>query len=142
MANNKWGYQAEPRYKSYSWTKLLLDGKSRVTEFDNPNLGPDEQLMVMQLPETKDAVKVSGDFLREVHEHVLAKIKLEITEKIYESTPVEYWITVPASKSHLVQETRPLVLSLLIQIYSLVSRCKGCKRTCCEVCRHLYTCNG
>jgi hypothetical protein len=97
VANNKWGFQVDSRHKSYSWTKLLLDNTARLTEFDNSALANVVPPGVMQLPDARDAAGVCEDFLKQLHDHISTKIKFVIDENKYNMTPIEYWITLPAS---------------------------------------------
>lgn len=51
---------------------------------------------MMRLPEFRDAPGVCEDFLREVFEHVSAKLRREMTDLTFENTPMECYITLPA----------------------------------------------
>lgn len=102
VANNKIGFEVNSRQKSYAWTKLLLDGKTRITEFDHAAATSFAEQGIMQLPKTRDAAGVCEDYLREIHNHVLPKIKLEVGEEKFNDIPIEYWITLPASECTLL----------------------------------------
>ncbi|KAK2850556.1 hypothetical protein FQN49_005545 [Arthroderma sp. PD_2] len=92
----KWGFQVEPGMTAYSWTKLLLDKYTPLTEFDDATLEHASAMGIMQLPQGKSAVDVVADFLSEVRNHVFKLIEKQITKETLHITPIEYWFTVPA----------------------------------------------
>jgi hypothetical protein len=98
VANNRWGFEVQTHHKSYSWTKLLLDQKTKPTAYDDPALASIKKYGFMQLPKDKDALAVCEDFLREVYTYVSGKIIKEISKETFDITPMECWITLPASK--------------------------------------------
>ncbi|RDW74281.1 Hsp70 family protein [Aspergillus mulundensis] len=93
--NRRWGFQVKPGMNSYSWTKLLLDTGSRLTNYD-ADLEGATALGMFRLPEDKDAVEVAGDFLSGVYRHILRCIAQQRTEEALSITPLEFWFTVPA----------------------------------------------
>lgn len=97
-----WGYEVEPGYKSYSWTKLLLDKHALPTAFDDPYLqvgtdGDDDSIMT--LPAGKTATEVTTDYLTYLYNHCIAEIRKPIKGTIFDITPIEFWFTHPATWS-------------------------------------------
>ncbi|KAF3479675.1 uncharacterized protein GIQ15_06651 [Arthroderma uncinatum] len=108
IQHSRWGFQVEPGMTAYSWTKLLLDGNTPLTKFDDATLEDASAMGIMGLPEGKSAADVVADFLTEVHDHIFKLIEKQITEETLRITPVEYWFTVPAiwsdqAKAHTKQ---------------------------------------
>ncbi|KAL4900219.1 hypothetical protein BDW74DRAFT_182974 [Aspergillus multicolor] len=93
--NCRWGYQVKPGVQSYSWTKLLLDRGSRLTNYDAALENATAPGM-FDLPEDKDEVEVAGDFLSGVYNHILTCIAKRITEEALNRIQLEFWFTVPA----------------------------------------------
>ncbi|KAL2819288.1 hypothetical protein BDW59DRAFT_151587 [Aspergillus cavernicola] len=93
---NRWGYLVEPGMLGSSWTKLLLDQGSPVTQYNDPLLETASQLGIMRLPEGKTAVDVIANYLTEVYQHILKIIAKRFTEETLRITPLEFWFTVPA----------------------------------------------
>ncbi|EAW24744.1 Hsp70 family protein [Aspergillus fischeri NRRL 181] len=96
VTTNRWGYQVEPGMLSYSWTKLLLDQGTPLTQYDDSTLETASQTGILKLPEGKTAVDVVADYLSEVYQHILKTISKNITEADLRITPLEFWLTVPA----------------------------------------------
>ncbi|GFF46529.1 heat shock 70 kDa protein 12A [Aspergillus udagawae] len=96
VTTNRWGYQVEPGMLSYSWTKLLLDQGTPLTQYDDSTLETASQTGILKLPEGKAAVDVVSDYLSEVYQHILKTISKNITEADLRITPLEFWFTVPA----------------------------------------------
>ncbi|CZR67409.1 related to hsp70 protein [Phialocephala subalpina] len=96
IQRNKWGFEVDPKLISYSWTKLLLDKNAAVGEHDDPALSKMAGSGMLQLPAFRKAAGVCEDFLHEVYVHVSGKLRLQMTDLTYESTPMECWITLPA----------------------------------------------
>ncbi|KAK9554850.1 hypothetical protein V6Z77_006137 [Aspergillus fumigatus] len=96
VTTNRWGYQVEPGMLSYSWTKLLLDQGTPLTQYDDRTLETASQTGILKLPEGKTAVDVVADYLSEVYQHILKTISKNITEDDLRITPLEFWLTVPA----------------------------------------------
>ncbi|KAF4216546.1 hypothetical protein CNMCM8980_001983 [Aspergillus fumigatiaffinis] len=92
----RWGYQVEPGMLSYSWTKLLLDQGTPLTQYDDSTLETASQTGILKLPTGKTAVDVVADYLSEVYQHILKTISKNITEADLRITPLEFWFTVPA----------------------------------------------
>lgn len=80
VTTNRWGYQVEPGMLSYSWTKLLLDQGTPLTQYDDRTLETASQTGILKLPEGKTAVDVVADYLSEVYQHILKTISKNITE--------------------------------------------------------------
>lgn len=97
LQSNKWGFEANSKLISNSWTKLLLDKNAVVVQYDDPTLFSDmNNKGVFRLPYFRDAPGVCEDFLRGVFEHVSARLRREMTDLTFENTPMECWITLPA----------------------------------------------
>ncbi|KAM0091075.1 hypothetical protein ACP6JD_005519 [Aspergillus fumigatus] len=96
VTTNRWGYQVEPGMLSYSWTKLLLDQGTPLTQYDDRTLETASQTGILKLPDGKTAVDVVADYLSEVYQHILKTISKNITEDDLRITPLEFWLTVPA----------------------------------------------
>lgn len=89
-----------PKLNSCSWTKLLLDKNATVAQYDDPSIfsgkaNPEDPGM-MRLLHFRDAPGVCEDYLRKVFEYVSAKLRREMTDVTFETTPMECWITLPA----------------------------------------------
>jgi len=92
-----WGYQVKPGMKSYSWTKLLLDGKTKFTMHDDKSLETrNTQEGYLRLPPDKSAVDVVTDYLCEVNKFMLAELEKTLSPELVKVTPFEFWFTVPA----------------------------------------------
>lgn len=96
IQKNKWGFEVYPKLVSYSWTKLLLDRNAAVGEHDDPALSKMVGSGMLQLPTFRQASGVCEDFLHEVYDHVSTKLRQQMTDLTFESTPMECWITLPA----------------------------------------------
>ncbi|KAE8370730.1 actin-like ATPase domain-containing protein [Aspergillus caelatus] len=92
----RWGYQVEPGMVAYSWTKLLLDQGTPLSDYDDSSLENASQAGIMRVPEGKTAVDVVSDYLSEIYKHILKAISKHITEQELHVTPIEFWFTVPA----------------------------------------------
>lgn len=91
-----------PKMISYSWTKLLLDEKTDPTEFDDPelsNMYHNDSAGLFRLPAGKSATEVAADFLYEIHEYFMAELEKRLTKEVVSITPIETWLTVPATWS-------------------------------------------
>ena len=74
----------------------MLDKNALVGEYDDPALADMAGQGMMKLPDFRKAEEVCEDFLRELYLHLTSKLRHEITEKTYDTTPMECWITLPA----------------------------------------------
>ncbi|KAL4863291.1 hypothetical protein BDV12DRAFT_202257 [Aspergillus spectabilis] len=104
LSKDRWGFQVEPGMVSYSWTKLLLDRGTPLTQYDDSALEEASKIGIMRLPEGKTAADVVGDYLSEVYQHILKTIGKSITEESLQITPLEFWFTVPAIWSDRAQD--------------------------------------
>ncbi|KAI9675985.1 MAG: hypothetical protein M1822_008371 [Bathelium mastoideum] len=93
---NQFGYQVNAKMKSYSWTKLLLDGKTSLTKYDDPELAKAEDSGMLNIPKKLDPSQVAGDYLREVYTWTLNQLETRVSKEIIDITPFEFWITIPA----------------------------------------------
>lgn len=96
LSKDKWGFEVDPRFISYSWTKLLLDQNALVGEYDDPALADIADHGMMKLPNFRTAEEVCQDFLHELYTYFTTKLREEMTEKTFDITPMECWITLPA----------------------------------------------
>ncbi|CZR66898.1 related to hsp70 protein [Phialocephala subalpina] len=95
----KWGFQADAKVMSCAWTKLLLDRGSDSQEHDDPVLRQAAGSGIFHLPEHRDAEGVCEDFLREVYQHVTQHIEMKIGQGLFDVTPMDCWLTIPATWS-------------------------------------------
>lgn len=93
---NQFGFQVKPNMVSCSWTKLLLDSRSRPTEFDDPSLQRAEGHSLLRLPANKEAIEVVTDYLTELYRWIVSYMEKRISSKILEITPMEFWFSHPA----------------------------------------------
>lgn len=96
LSKDRWGFEVDHRFISYSWTKLLLDKNALFGEYDDPALANIAGNGVMKLPDFRKAEEVCEDFLHELYLYLTSKLREEFGESTYETTPMECWITLPA----------------------------------------------
>ena len=104
IRGNKWGFDVTSKHISYSWMKLLLDRNAVAGLQDDPTLVNNSGSGMLKLPAFRDAGGVSEDFLTELYNHFSRKIRAEMTDLIFENTPMECWITLPAIWSDEAKE--------------------------------------
>lgn len=92
----QWGFQVGPGLRSYSWTKLLLDKKVDLSEFDDPLLKNLYGGNILTLPTNKSAQDLCEDFLRELYNYTVTRLEKELDAQVFRRTPMEVWLTVPA----------------------------------------------
>jgi molecular chaperone DnaK (HSP70) len=97
-----WGYEVKPALVSCSWTKLLLDRHARSTEYDDINLESSIESGLLRLPPGKTASSVTTDYLSKLYKHCM-KILGRHYADLLESTPIEFWFTMPAMWSDKAQ---------------------------------------
>lgn len=103
LENDAWGYEVYPGLKSCCWTKLLLDRRTKPTEFDDPLLQVAVGGNIMGLPRGKSAEDVVSDFLKFLYKHCLDRLEEKMTPGILAVTPLEFWFTMPAIWSDAAQ---------------------------------------
>ena len=95
-----WGYmtRSDPDMDTFSWTKLLLEEGLNKNEFDDPALqhAYASSLGIFNLPEGKSVVEVVAEFLRGVYQYTYAELQRVVGSTELETTPIEFWFTVPA----------------------------------------------
>jgi len=96
VSRNHWGYEVRRGMASCSWTKLLLDTSAETSEFDDPSLRNATGSALFHLPRGKDAQMVCQDFLTEVYRFVVDNLKMRMTPQVFDMTPIECYLTVPA----------------------------------------------
>jgi molecular chaperone DnaK (HSP70) len=87
---------------SYSWIKLCLDDETKLTDYDDLSLAglsvsQGEGMMV--LPLGKTAAEVCADYLDGVYNYTMSELKRTRGEAIVNVTPIDFWVTVPATWS-------------------------------------------
>lgn len=95
-SRDHWGYEVRRGMVSCSWTKLLLDTSAETAEFDDPSLRNTTGSALFHLPEGKDAQMVCQDYLTEVYRFVVHNLKMRMTPEVFDITPMECFLTVPA----------------------------------------------
>ena len=96
ITEDQWGFSARLNLKSYSWTKLLLDKDASPSSFDDPKLQDLFGSGLMRLPVNKTARDVCRDYLTGLYTYTAEKIKKHIGSDVFDASPIECWITVPA----------------------------------------------
>lgn len=110
---HRWGFEATKQLKGQrpqtcSWTKLLLDANADCNENDDPKLKEITGKSIYHLPahrldagnsRSAVAAEVCEDFLREVYLYLEKHLKAKLRESVFNSTPIECWVTVPATWS-------------------------------------------
>jgi molecular chaperone DnaK (HSP70) len=96
------------RPQTCSWTKLLLDANADHRENDDPKLKEINGKGMYHLPthridagisRSTVAAEVCEDFLRNVYIYLEKHLKGKLRESVFNSTPIECWVTVPATWS-------------------------------------------
>jgi molecular chaperone DnaK (HSP70) len=103
LEENQWGYRATPPMVMCSWTKLLLDASTRPAANDDFRLMSQTNESRLRLPSHRDAQGVAADFLRELYVHLESRVVKNLGKKIFDSTPMDVWLTVPAVWSDQAQ---------------------------------------
>ncbi|KAK3897524.1 hypothetical protein C8A05DRAFT_19735 [Staphylotrichum tortipilum] len=93
---NHWGYEVRRGMMSCSWTKLLLDTSAETSEFDDPSLRNATGSALFHIPRGKTAKLVCQDFLTEVYRFVVGNLKMRMSPEVFDMTPIECYLTVPA----------------------------------------------
>ncbi|KAK8190988.1 hsp70-like protein [Phyllosticta capitalensis] len=91
---DKWGFSAGAQ--SYSWTKLLLDRNTSLTEHDDSALKDFFGTGMMSLPAGKTAKQVCADYLKFLHKYMVQTLCKRFGKDVYDLTPIDFWVTVPA----------------------------------------------
>lgn len=97
LTRNNWGYEVTRNHKQYAWTKLLLDKNVDLGAHDDPSLrqmyGEEGFLGVPTDMTAKDVVR---DYLAELYKHTVSVLIRELSKEVFDSLPMECWITMPA----------------------------------------------
>ncbi|KAJ8069445.1 hypothetical protein OCU04_003099 [Sclerotinia nivalis] len=101
---NKWGFDAEPKYVSCSWTKLLLDKNAVKGEDDDITSKTNIDEGMMHLPPHRNANGVCEDYLRELYICFAADAKKKLGADVFKMSPLDCWITLPAIWSDEAKE--------------------------------------
>ncbi|KAK8161278.1 hsp70-like protein [Phyllosticta citrichinensis] len=96
LGADTWGFAVTSSMESCSWTKLLLDRGTALTDFDDPALKKIMGSGMLRLPAGKLAKDVCQDYLTNLYHYTAETLSKKYSPEIYNITPVECWITVPA----------------------------------------------
>ncbi|KAK7514991.1 hypothetical protein IWZ03DRAFT_443731 [Phyllosticta citriasiana] len=96
FSSDKWGFAVPSSSVSYTWTKLLLDSNASLTEYDDPSLRDLFGEGMMRLPRHKKAKQVCADYLKALYEHMVQTLCKRFGDGVYETMPIDLWLTVPA----------------------------------------------
>lgn len=96
ITEDRWGFNATLGLESYSWTKLLLGKEASRSSYDDPKLQAQLDSGLIRLPPNKSASDVCRDYLTGLYEYTVERIKKHIESDVFEASPVECWVTVPA----------------------------------------------
>ncbi|RSL72961.1 hypothetical protein CEP53_000914 [Fusarium sp. AF-6] len=99
-----WGYQVEPGMKSYAWTKLLLDGSARASEYDDPGLKKAIGSGMMKLPRDRTAKEIVTVYLRGLNTMYQGVVDEKFGQDYLKDLPVDFWLTVPATWSDAAKQ--------------------------------------
>ena len=96
-----WGYHITDDMDCYWWFKLRLDQDGPMTTHDDSSLASLAQTRegIMKLPAGKEPVDVCADFLRGIYNFVMSDLSRMWGAHIVEATPIDFWITHPATWS-------------------------------------------
>ncbi|KAI8712540.1 hypothetical protein NCS52_01352400 [Fusarium sp. LHS14.1] len=94
-----WGYQVEPDMKAYAWTKLLLDGSARASEYDDPGLKKAIGSGMMKLPRGRTAKEIVTAYLRGMNTMYQGVVTEKFDHAYFDNLSVDFWLTVPATWS-------------------------------------------
>jgi molecular chaperone DnaK (HSP70) len=101
------GLPRTPPHGNVFRTKLLLDASTKPAENDDPRLRSDIENHRLRLPSHRaaDAQGVVADYLRELYAHLQTKVIKDLGREVFESTPMDVWLTVPATWSDQAQNS-------------------------------------
>ncbi|KAF7862563.1 hypothetical protein EAF04_007436 [Stromatinia cepivora] len=104
LTTDRCGFEAEPKYLSCSWTKLLLDKNAVMDEEDDITSKKNIDEGMMRLPPHRNAPEVCEDFLRGMYNAFAADAKETLGVDAFKMTPLDCWITLPAIWSDEAKE--------------------------------------
>ncbi|RSL66600.1 hypothetical protein CEP54_003636 [Fusarium duplospermum] len=99
LEQDKWGYRVEPHMKACSWTKLLLDGSARASEYDDPKLKKAIRSGIMKLPPGRTAKEIVTIYFRGLNRLFEGAVAERLGAGSLDDLPVDFWFTVPATWS-------------------------------------------
>ncbi|KAK7539979.1 hsp70-like protein [Phyllosticta citribraziliensis] len=105
LGTDKWGFAVSSGSISYTWTKLLLDGSANHAEYDDPALQDLFGQGMMQLPPHRTAKQLCADYLAGLYEYMVAILCKKFSKEVYEITPIDLWLTVPAIWSDAAKDS-------------------------------------
>jgi molecular chaperone DnaK (HSP70) len=86
-----------------SWTKLLLGASTRPAVNDGFRLASQIDDCKPRLPGHRDAQDVVTDYLHELYAHLESREVKNLGKEIFDSAPIDIWLTVPAVWSDQAQ---------------------------------------
>ncbi|KAL8748178.1 MAG: hypothetical protein Q9184_007499, partial [Pyrenodesmia sp. 2 TL-2023] len=98
----KWGFQIPSNAKRLQWFKLGLDASAQPASSAIAEEFPDQRATTPtdnQSPEV-----LATEYLRALHEHVLAVLEADLPQSVYSTTSIEYVLTVPAIWSEMAKD--------------------------------------
>jgi hypothetical protein len=91
------GYDVPPGVRSYTWVKLRIDDHASETQFDNPHLRGKLGHGLLELPPGKTSKEVTSDIFKCLKDHAMTTLGPIYTPEQIDVTPIDHWITYPAS---------------------------------------------
>ena len=104
LDKDQWGYGVKAGDICCQWWKLLLDGGTRKSDFDDPLLHQSVGEGLMRLPHGKTAQDVASDFLGHLYRHTIRRLESIIGKEALNQTPILFQCTVPAKWSFAARE--------------------------------------
>lgn len=98
------GYDVEAGMECCQWFKLLLDGSTEPTEYDDPLLRQAMGHGLLRLPQGKTAIDVTADFLSCLYNHIIRYLKNMIGSEAVNQTPILFSLSIPATWSPAARE--------------------------------------
>lgn len=106
--HDTWGHQIKAGWKSYAWTKLLLDPQNPSTAFDDPTLQSKLGNLtdgILQNHAYKSPEEITADFLRFLYGHCMKILEKRYKHRILKHTSIEFWFTHPAIWSEMAKHS-------------------------------------
>ena len=102
-----WGHLVPPGSQAFTWTKLLLDKRTKLQSYDDASLGDANSIDgpgLLKTPPGKEAVDVVADYLTELYKHVMTTLENDPQTAAIKISGIDFWFTVPAVWSIEAQE--------------------------------------
>src|SRR5689334_16834531 len=84
-----------PGRNDYVLLNQIVTGRTSLGGYMDQSLEIASRVGIMKLPEGKTSVQIAADFLSEIRQHALRILEGRIAKTIA-TTPLEFWLTVPA----------------------------------------------